>query len=240
MKKFFISGFMLFASFFSIKAQVGINSQNPQASLHMEPNNASSPSGKDGILVPRVNNFPTAQAKGHIVFLTGHASLPDNFYYWDGDEWVVFLNSFVRTYDDSIYIVTGVGYSASGDTENNVLFNTIKGYDTTGFTVSGNQVKVGKSGKYLVSFNSALKKDAGTANRAIYTYRIKKNGSMVLSTSNSIPNEATTASSVAVSGILDLAQNDMLSATVQKTTETGSTDYVGYGTNCLTLTYLND
>jgi hypothetical protein len=68
------------------------------------------------------------------------------------------FSNYNRLYDDSIYAITGVGYSASGNTENNVLFSTLKAYDTTGFSVSGNQITVGKSGTYLVSFNSALKK----------------------------------------------------------------------------------
>lgn len=239
-KKFIIYGAIL-VPMFSI-AQVGIRTTSPNSSLHMEPESISAPMGMDGILIPRVKSFPIAQSKGHTVFLFQHATLPDGFYYWDGISWVSFLSNYNRLYDDSIYVVTGVGYSASGNTENNVLFSTLKAYDTTGFSVSGNQITVGKSGTYLVSFNSALKKTVGTVNenRAIYTYRIKKNGVTVLTSSNSLTNEGTTATSVALSGILNLAQNDVIIVTVQKTTETGSTSYTGYGTNCITITYLND
>ncbi|MGC5745930.1 hypothetical protein [Chryseobacterium sp. NFX27] len=231
----------ILASIFSF-AQVGIRTVVPSASLHLEPTSISSPTGMDGILIPRVKVFPAAQAKGHTVFLSQHGTLPDGFYYWDGTDWVSFLSNFNRLYDDAIYVVTGSGYSASGNTENNVLFSTLKAYDPAGFSVSGNQITVGKSGTYLVSFNSALKKTVGTVNenRAIYTYRIKKNGTTVLTTSNSLTNEGTTATSVALSGILTLAQNDVVIVTIQKTTETGSTVYTGYGTNCITMTYLND
>ncbi|WP_394337679.1 hypothetical protein, partial [Chryseobacterium defluvii] len=210
--------------------------------LHIEPSSISSPTGMDGILIPRVKAFPAPQAKGHMVFLFQHATLPDGFYYWDGTAWVTFLSTFNRTFDDAIYVVTGTGYSASGNTENTVLFNTLKAFNPSGFSVSGNQVTVGKSGNYLISFNSALKKTVGTVNenRAIYTYRIKKNGATILTTSNSLTNEGTTATSVALSGIVALAQNDILQVTIQKTTETGSSVYTGYGTNCITMTYLND
>ncbi|MDR6462667.1 hypothetical protein [Chryseobacterium sediminis] len=239
-KKFIIYGAMLIPVL--SLAQVGIKTTAPNASLHIEPTSIPAPTGMDGILIPRIKSFPVAQSKGHTVFLFQHATLPDGFYYWDGISWVSFLSNYNRLYDDSIYAVTGVGYSASGNTENNVLFSTLKAYDSTGFSVSANQITVGKSGTYLVSFNSALKKTIGTVNenRAIYTYRVKKNGVTVLTTSNSITNEGTTATSVALSGILNLVQNDVIIVTVQKTTETGSTSYVGYGTNCITMTYLND
>lgn len=239
-KKVIFFGFIL-APMFSF-AQVGIKTIAPSASLHVEPTSISSPTGMDGILIPKVKLFPVPQAKGHTVFLFQHATLPDGFYYWDGTSWVSFLSNYNRLYDDAIYVATGSGYSASGNTENTVLFSTLKAYDPTGFSVSGNQITVGKSGTYLVSFNSALKKTVGTVNenRAIYTYRIKKNGTTVLTTSNSLTNEGTTATSVALSGILGLVQNDVISVTIQKTTETGSTVYTGYGTNCITMTYLND
>mgnify|MGYP001134223218 CR=1 FL=1 len=241
MKKNTIIFMGILTSIFSF-AQVGINTETPASSLHVEPTSISSPTGTDGILIPKVKLFPVAQAKGQTVFLFQHATLPDGFYYWDGTSWVSFLSNFNRLYDDAIYVVTGSGYSASGNTENNVQFSTLKAYDPTGFSVSGNQVTVGKSGTYLISFNSALKKTVSTVNenRAIYTYRIKKNGTTVLTTSNSLTNEGTTATSVALSGILELAQNDVIRVTIQKTTETGSTVYTGYGTNCITMTYLND
>ncbi|RKS95861.1 hypothetical protein BCF58_3519, partial [Chryseobacterium defluvii] len=45
-------------------AQVGIRTQVPSASLHIEPSSISSPTGMDGILIPRVKAFPAPQAKG--------------------------------------------------------------------------------------------------------------------------------------------------------------------------------
>jgi hypothetical protein len=109
-KKFIIHGALLVPMSL---AQVGIRTTSPNASLHMEPTSISAPTGMDGILIPRVKSFPVAQSKGHTVFLFQHATLPDGFYYWDGISWVSFLSNYNRLYDDSIYAITGVGYSAS-------------------------------------------------------------------------------------------------------------------------------
>lgn len=226
-----------------LNAQVGIGTSSPNATLHLEPSNIVSPNGKDGILIPKVNQFSSvAQAKGQTVFLENHSTLPDGFYYWDGEDWNSYLISgFDRTFDKSIYVATGVGYSGSGTVERTVYFDTLKANGASGFSISGNNITIGKSGNYIVSFNSALKKSSAPAYRAIYTYHVKRGSTSLLSTSNSIPNEATTATSVALSGIVKLSAGDVINVTIQKNDEAHTDNtYTGYGTNCLTFTYLND
>lgn len=235
--------FLIVMLFFSFTySQVGIGTNDPKATLHIEPSNASSPSGKDGILIPRVNDFPVAQSKGQIVFLQGHATLETGFYYFDGIDWNSFIvNGFDRFEDSSIYVFTGVGYSGTGGTgERNVFFNQFKAYDPTGFSLSGNSITIGKSGKYLVSFDSSIKK-ANNANRNTFTYRIKRGTSTLLTSKSSTNNEETTAVSSTFSGLLDLNTGDVLNVTVQKESETSTSDlYTGYGTNALTLRYLRN
>src|SRR5690606_14974608 len=76
-------------------AQVGINTIDPQAQLDISSSNSVSPDITDGILIPRIENFPTNQPTaaqdGMLVYLkrtlTDH---PIGFYYWEAgkSEWV--------------------------------------------------------------------------------------------------------------------------------------------------------
>lgn len=226
-------------------AQIGINNPDPKASLDIQATNPSTPTGQDGILIPRLADYPSTPAeKGQLIFLDGHPTQPDGFYYWDGTDWQSFIiSSFSPVEDKAIYVFTGTGYTGSGGTtERTVIFNNRAAYDLTGFTLSSNQIRVGKKGKYLVSFNSALKKSVTPpAYRALYTYRIKVNGTTKMQTATSIPNEGVTATCVSTSDILELQEGDLITATVQKNDEGHSNnEYTGYGTNAITLTYLID
>lgn len=68
-------------------AQVGIGNTNPNATLDISASNVAIPSNTDGILVPRVDNFPvtspTASQNGMLVFVTGNGTPTKGFYYWD-------------------------------------------------------------------------------------------------------------------------------------------------------------
>lgn len=76
-------------------AQVGINNTNPKASLDITANNPVSPSNTEGLLVPRVSNFPainpTIQQEGMLIYLTAVVGLDTpGYYYWDNSatDWV--------------------------------------------------------------------------------------------------------------------------------------------------------
>ncbi|GEQ86143.1 hypothetical protein ULMS_16510 [Patiriisocius marinistellae] len=73
---------------FNSNAQVGIGNTNPQSTLDIAVDNMNAPSNTDGILVPRVNTFPTTDPTSHqngmMVFLT--KDIPGyfiGFHYWD-------------------------------------------------------------------------------------------------------------------------------------------------------------
>ncbi|WP_186991940.1 beta strand repeat-containing protein [Constantimarinum furrinae] len=72
---------------FAVHAQVGINNTNPQATLDISSGNVSTPANTDGILIPRIDNFPatdpTASQDGMMVFVTGLGTPSEGFYYWD-------------------------------------------------------------------------------------------------------------------------------------------------------------
>lgn len=87
--------FLIFLSF-SIAAfsQVGINTTNPNAALDIEASNSTSPSSSDGLLIPRIDAFPSTDPgsaqNGMLVYLTAtdNGNAP-GFYYWENfsGEW---------------------------------------------------------------------------------------------------------------------------------------------------------
>lgn len=71
-----------------LSAQVGINTDTPQSTLDIEASNRVSPSNTDGLLIPRIDAFPTtdptAAQNGMLIFLTqADGSSPKGFYFWD-------------------------------------------------------------------------------------------------------------------------------------------------------------
>lgn len=70
------------------KAQVGINTTTPNASLEIRSENQANPSNTEGILIPKIDAFPatnpTAAQQGMMVYLTttNGSNIP-GFYYWD-------------------------------------------------------------------------------------------------------------------------------------------------------------
>jgi len=71
-----------------MNAQVGINTTAPKASLEIKTSNQAAPSNTDGILLPRVDNFPsikpTIDQNGIMVYLTSAVGIkPPGIYIWD-------------------------------------------------------------------------------------------------------------------------------------------------------------
>ncbi|MEY8849777.1 tail fiber domain-containing protein [Psychroserpens sp. XS_ASV72] len=85
--KLLLLGLCCLGVFTTLHAQVGVGTTNPQSTLDIEASNVTSPTNSDGILIPRVSNFPasnpTAAQDGMLVFYTGTASSGKGFYYWD-------------------------------------------------------------------------------------------------------------------------------------------------------------
>ncbi|MEZ4816572.1 MAG: hypothetical protein R2776_01165 [Flavobacteriaceae bacterium] len=103
MKNVFISLSLLFVT--PLLSQVGINNSNPNATLDIEATNLMTPSSEDGILIPRVNDFPSvnpgAAQDGMMIFVTGDGAPPKGFYYWDDDagSWIS-INGDKNTLDE--------------------------------------------------------------------------------------------------------------------------------------------
>jgi hypothetical protein len=69
-------------------AQIGIGNTDPQAILDISATSSTSPANNDGILIPRMSNFPStpgATRDGMLIFYTGASASGKGFYYWNQD-----------------------------------------------------------------------------------------------------------------------------------------------------------
>ena len=71
----------------NVNSQVGVGTTTPQSTLDIEASDSANPSNTDGILIPRVSNFPstnpTAAQDGMLIFYTGSSGSGKGIYYWD-------------------------------------------------------------------------------------------------------------------------------------------------------------
>jgi trimeric autotransporter adhesin len=80
--------FLLLLITFPMLGQVGINTTLPEAQLDVRSSNQATPSNTDGLLIPKVDNFPlinpTLAQQGMLVYLTTTSGTNEpGFYYWD-------------------------------------------------------------------------------------------------------------------------------------------------------------
>ncbi|MGB0974220.1 MAG: tail fiber domain-containing protein [Flavobacteriaceae bacterium] len=87
---------------FAANAQVGIGTTTPNAALDITVNDATNPGNTDGLLIPRIDVFPTvnptASQQGMLVYLTTTAGTnTPGFYYWDNTitSWVAIAGKLI-------------------------------------------------------------------------------------------------------------------------------------------------
>lgn len=234
----------LFSSF-SAFSQSGIVTKNAKANLHIEPSSITNPTGQDGILVPRVQNFPVTNPTrlGQLVYLSGNATLNDEFYYWDGSNWVPFTKVLNRDLDETIYAFDGQGYTGASP-QRTINFSRFLKASTDGFSVNNNEITVGKNGLYLISFTANTKKPLGANEQANFTYTILVNGTAASSVQTSIAAEEVSSTSASFSFLKRLNAGDKLTASVNKSnvgsTVTTLSNYEAFGINNLTLYFIQN
>jgi hypothetical protein len=107
-------------------AQVGINTTDPKAQLEIKSSNQATPSNTDGILIPKINAFPTTNPTvdqdGMMVFLTTvvGANLK-GFYYWDNTATIWRATTNKPSWNDSGNAGTMPGTNFIGTTDNQDL-----------------------------------------------------------------------------------------------------------------------
>ncbi len=144
-KPFYI---LLLISYSSI-AQVGIGTTTPQAILDVQSSNPANPSSTDGILIPRVSDFPAtapgANQNGMLIFLDTQVGInKPNFYYWDhpNSKWEEIGNTLDEAYDQD---GAGVGKTITADS-GGVLIQGTDGLQVTGTHGSGATLSLSGAG----------------------------------------------------------------------------------------------
>lgn len=88
MNKLLLLGIGLLLTISKLEAQVGINTYDPKAQLDITIKDPAAPKPTDGILIPRISNFPatnpTASQHGMMIFLTTQKNeFSPGFYWWN-------------------------------------------------------------------------------------------------------------------------------------------------------------
>lgn len=216
-------------------AQVGINTDNPVVSLHIEPSSKTNPRSTDGILIPKVKNFPTENpVKGMLVFLEGNTAQENNFYFWDGTKWVPFLTAVNKTFDETIHSFNGTGIT-------NGYLNFSSTNSKSPFPITNNRtITIQKRGTYLVQLSSSIKRNATNPlqSNSNYSIHIDSNKERITyRASIGYPLERTSGSSIISSFVEDLEVGDTISV---EYVGTGGYTYTPFGMNNLSLTYIHD
>ncbi len=119
MKTITITLFLFFSCF--AFSQVGVGNTDPKSTLDISASSTTSPTNEDGILIPRIDNFPTtnptADQDGMMVFYTGTSLSGKGFYYWDNGSgtWVAVGNNT----NDSDWLELGT-YTVPDDINDNI------------------------------------------------------------------------------------------------------------------------
>ncbi|QIE58861.1 hypothetical protein G5B37_04580 [Rasiella rasia] len=150
-------------------SQVGIGTVTPNAQLDIQASNQATPSNTDGVLIPKVNEFPatnpTAAQDGMLLFATGNGSVAKGFYYWNHTvaNWVQVVGSSnavgkineledAKSDDDGTdngsSIFFGIDAGANDNGQNN--FNLGIGLNALNANVDG-QLNIAVGGNALVS-----------------------------------------------------------------------------------------
>ncbi len=140
-----------------INAQVGIGTTSPNASLDISSTSITSPSNTDGILIPKMNNFPltdpTALQDGMLVYATGSGTPDKGFYYWNNTtgNWIPFIdNSGSSAGISSVVAGNGLTNTESGST---VTLNTVA---TNGLTTNADDIRLGGTLVQVTNINQGV------------------------------------------------------------------------------------
>lgn len=177
-------------------AQVGVGNTDPKATLDISASNITSPTNEDGILIPRIDNFPTtnptADQDGMMVFYTGSALSGKGFYYWENaaSSWIAIISPDTKNTLDGAYDEGGMGLGRTINVDSGSLEFSGDGSDDYTLTVTNTNAKSGieinTSGDIItgpgntqqsVEINNTINTNASFANNYGIFARMTVNGS---------------------------------------------------------------
>lgn len=227
-------------------SQVGINTEDPKTSLHIEASSKTNPATTDGILIPKFKNFPEVNpdVRGMLAFLEGNETQENNFYFFDGEKWVPFYANVSKELDETTYSFNGQGatFTTAGQA-GKLNFSQFNKKTDDGFAIEGNDtIKIGKKGTYLVQLSSSFKRTSTNNQSNLLYYIDVNNAGTTRSYEGSIgyPLEGSagqTGASIIISFVADLEVGDLISV---RFNGTQNFTYTPFGINNLTLTYIHD
>lgn len=165
-------GLITFLFILSVNAQVGIGNTNPQSLLDISASSTTSPANDDGVLIPRMSNFPSAPGStrdGLLIFYTGTGSSGKGFYYWNTTSWI-FLTGAKKIDDladgksdfdgtnDGSSIYLGINSGATDDLSDNR--NVGVGFQSLQGNLDG-------ANNTAIGYNSLLSNTNGNENTAV-------------------------------------------------------------------------
>ncbi|WP_456438434.1 beta strand repeat-containing protein [Psychroserpens sp.] len=171
---------LLFLINITVTAQVGIGNTDPKAALDISATNVATPNNTDGILIPRIDEFPavnpTAAQNGMLVFVTGNGTPTKGFYYWDQstNSWITVTDGIgAQVIDDlidgksdisSVFLGFNAGFNDDGNDNKNVSI----GYRSLQDNTIGHE-------NTATGYRSLYLNTEGIRNVAIGTYSLNSN-----------------------------------------------------------------
>ncbi|MFK7782890.1 hypothetical protein [Psychroserpens sp.] len=162
---------------FAFQAQVGVGTTDPQAQLDIRSSNQAAPISTDGILIPKVDVFPTgvnADQNAMLIYLTATVgtNVPGFYYYNHGTGWLPIGNG-ARTIDDLIdgksdsdgsSVFLGIEAGLNDDSSDN--HNVGIGYQTLRSNIIGSENTA--NGYQTLFLNTTGSLNVATGYRALY------------------------------------------------------------------------
>ena len=172
MKKYALF-FVCLCCSWSLQAQVGIGTTTPSAMLDIKASDQVNPANTDGLLIPKIDEFPsvvpTAASDGMLVFASGLGSVSKGFYYWNSltGSWVDLSGGIAQWTASGADIERQSGnvYIGNTNSTNNDLYisDRIIDWDNSGYFLDPGSVSVmnelqldeGSEGDPSIYFNTA-------------------------------------------------------------------------------------
>lgn len=154
----------------AMRAQVGIHTTTPQASLDIVASLQANPSNTDGLLIPRIDIFPTtnpgANQQGMLVYLTTAvgSDLP-GFYYWNNPTttWIN-ISGAVKTYLEDADADTKIQVEESAD-EDIIRFDMA---GTEYFRMNSGRIETSNTGGSIIIGENTGVNDDYSNNRNVF------------------------------------------------------------------------